>query len=59
MKKNFDSFFSEIFNTKSYEILTKAGVLGNITPGDLRRVSLFSENDTLSLDAFEGSDVCC
>lgn len=56
VKGTVNEFLINSIDVCEYKILTKSGVLGGITSGDLRRVSLFSENDTLSLDAFEGSD---
>jgi len=38
------------------KILAKAGQLGNLTAGDLRRVSIFDEIETLDNVAFEGKD---
>lgn len=37
-------------------ILTKSGKLGNLTAGDLRRVSIFDEIETLDNVPFEGKD---
>lgn len=38
------------------KILAKAGQLGNLTAGDLRRVSIFDEIETLDNVPFEGED---
>lgn len=38
------------------KILAKAGQLGNLTAGDLRRVSIFDEIETLDNAPFEGKD---
>lgn len=38
------------------KILTKSGQLGNLTAGDLRRVSIFDEIETLDNVPFEGKD---
>jgi hypothetical protein len=38
------------------KILAKAGQLGNLTAGDLRRVSIFDEIETLDNVPFEGKD---
>ncbi|HBN6276834.1 AAA family ATPase [Vibrio diabolicus] len=56
VKGTVSKFIIDSTNSNDYKILIKSGVLGDLTTGDLRRVSLFSENDTLSLDSFEGSD---
>ncbi|MEZ8456601.1 hypothetical protein AB6C42_13185 [Vibrio cyclitrophicus] len=56
VKGGVTKFLLNIASVDNQQILRKAGVLGGITAGDMRRNSLFSETDTLSLTAFEGSD---
>ncbi|MEZ9747805.1 AAA family ATPase [Vibrio splendidus] len=56
IKGSVNDFILKSIHASDYEILIKSGVLGGLTTGDLRRVSLFSESDTLSLESFEGSD---
>lgn len=56
LKQTVKNFINDSLNIDNQKILSKAGVLSDLTISDLRRVSLFVENDTLSQYSFEGQD---
>lgn len=56
IEKNISDLLQTWCGTAGVRILIKAGKLGNLTAGDLRRVSIFDEIETLDNVSFEGKD---
>ncbi|HAT2300842.1 TPA: AAA family ATPase [Citrobacter freundii] len=56
LNEDFSSLLTKWSNVDGKLILTKRGVKGNFTAGDIRFISIFDEIRTLDNDAFIGSD---
>ncbi len=52
-----NDFILNLTGLNNRQIVTKEGVKGNITAGDLRHFSLFTESDTLSDGGFMGTEI--
>lgn len=56
LEKTIGEYVSIWCRSAGIKILVKSGQLGNLTAGDLRRVSIFDEIETLDNAPFEGRD---
>lgn len=56
LKENISELLPIWCGAADMKILTKSGQLGNLTAGDIRRVSIFDEIETLDNVPFEGKD---